>query len=1315
MYLSPVLFAALVLFAQSLSAGASSNIRLDQVGYLTWTPKVAVLARPMLGQGSPSTFSPGASFEVRRVGDDSVAFTGAPTVFGGGATHTQSGDAGWWADFSGLVAPGDYYLYLPGGSNPGAVSHPFRLGSDIYNAALAASNKSFYYQRCGTAITATHGGAWTHATCHIPTQSNALLYNGGVVAGTERDVTGGWHDAGDYRKYVSFATDPLWDLMTMAEWYPCAFGDDTNIPESGNGVPDILDEVKWELDWLLKMQIASGGQAGALYSGVFVTGGGSGGTGDPSTETTTYYYANYSSAATAVGAFAFAKAARLFQAYGAAYPGYSAALQAASEAAWAWLQANPANVTYNHTGFSNADANRNASQDAQLRLLAAAELYHLTGNAGYRTYFDANYNSPTLTDGSHHPILNNYFETGGSQTGQRAMVSYALAPGATGSVVTAIRTSARNGANNYPVNNYLNDLYRSFMWDGHYTWGSNQLKAQWGLNALYAIKIGADPATNATWWDVASEYLHYFFGRNPLGWSFTTQSHLHGAEQPITEIYHGWFHDGTVWDSNPAPGILAGGPNQFFAPASGTVAPPQGEPIQKSYKDWNTSWPENSWEVTENGIYYQAKYQFLLAAFSACAGPAPTATPTPTYTEYAGTPTFTATASPTPSFSPTPTPVCQTLLNGAETLAENGTWSGANATRSIVPAGSAPAGAVTQGSNALHVNISVGAAWSDQFARLAGFAPQDWSPYTQLSMDLHVANSLVDGATYTELLLRADCASCGAGIWYQPISADAPDLAAVAQTVTWALDFSQGTIPAGSPISALTLVYNNNATDPVGSLYIDNIRLIGACAPASPTPSATPTASPTHTPSPSPSASPTTSPTSTLGVNSPTASPTRSSTPTATPTGTPTASPSSTAIQTPSASPTGTEYAGTPTDTPSATPSPSETPTATASPDWSPTATPTPSPSPTPVCPGGGFLGSSTVTGSYDFSGYIDGNLYSLPVSGTVTGIQFYVAGGSGDVRVAVYADASGAPGALLTQGGPASYGPGIQSLDVAPVDLTPGSYWLFVQTTPGLALGMTNSGGYEYYQAFAFADFPAALSGGGYANWRLGLLAVICPLPTPTVTPTHSTSPTTSPTSTLEVSSPTESPTATPTPTATETITPLPPWSPTPTATETPQGSPSSTATPTSSRTFTPTLTATPSGSPTATATPTPTFTPPSTATDTPTPTPSVVDTATATAVASSGVLVIDQAVAWPNPSPKAIKLHMQGPADGIEARIYTAAWVLAAKLEGGPSPVGWSKLDLPSDWYEGLASGVYYIQVTAWRGSVQSQPVTIKAYLLR
>ena len=72
-------------------------------------------------------------------------------------------------------------------------------------------------------------------------------------AALEKDLTGGWFDAGDYNKYVTFAHTAVHDLLWAYRNNPDVFGDNWNIPESGNGIPDILDEIKWETDWLLKM------------------------------------------------------------------------------------------------------------------------------------------------------------------------------------------------------------------------------------------------------------------------------------------------------------------------------------------------------------------------------------------------------------------------------------------------------------------------------------------------------------------------------------------------------------------------------------------------------------------------------------------------------------------------------------------------------------------------------------------------------------------------------------------------------------------------------------------------------------------------------------------------------------------------------------------------------------------------------------------------------------------------------------------------------------------------------------------------------
>jgi endoglucanase len=119
---------------------------------------------------------------------------------------------------------------------------------------------------------------------------------------------------------------------------------------------------------------------------------------------------------------------------------------------------------------------------------------------------------------------------------------------------------------------------------------------------------------------------------NPLGMVMLTNMVAYGAEKSVNEIYHGWFGDGTDFDNalsspyGPAPGYVTGGPNPTYEPDASyptDIVPPQNQPAQKSYKDWNTSWPENSWEITEPAIYYQAAYIKLLSKFVSSAPVSP--------------------------------------------------------------------------------------------------------------------------------------------------------------------------------------------------------------------------------------------------------------------------------------------------------------------------------------------------------------------------------------------------------------------------------------------------------------------------------------------------------------------------------------------------------------------------------------------------------------------------------------------------------------------------------------------------------------------
>ena len=950
-------------------SAASSNIIVDQFGYKTNDPKIVIFAQPNVGLGIPSSFTPGATFELHRFSDNALMYSGSTVQWGAGATHSQSGDKAWQGTFSTFTTPGTYYISVPGGSNPGSQSFPFNIQDNVYNGVVTTSQRMFFYQRCGGNISAGNGGAnWNHSACHENSNQDltAHLYDNGTDLGSPRDVHGGWHDAGDYGKYVPWAHATLWYLLHSVEWYPQGYPDNTNIPESGNGVPDMLDEVKWELDWMMRMQRSSDG---ALFSMVNQVNYST--TGDPSTDLTQRYYSNVTTASTATGAMAFALGARIFQAYNSQYPGYSAAVSAAAVSAWNYLQANASPVYCNPTGLY-ANDNSSAAWDAQARVGAAAELFALTGSAVYQNYFDTHYNIPAVADSGFQPVSSppnaaDHFDPSLCEPLQLGMVSYCLAPGASSAQVTAIKNSIRNECRNYIMNAQSGDPYLGYMYDGHYTWGSNQLKASWGNQLLFAVKTSADaPASLTAFANQAEEYLHYFHGRNPLNYVFLTNmgnkgANL-GASNSIMSIYHSWFTAGSTFDGNsgggavgPAPGILSGGPDKDYAPASGPViSPPQNEPPMKSYKDWGAAYPENSWQVTEPDQGYQGKYQFLLSAFASSIVPTPTPTATPTGTLA----TATSTPTPTPSNSPTQTPTptattCIQIFNGAETINENGNWTGTNAAHTI---STTDATQLTHSLQASVTNNPVGG-WNDQILNLDGFTPTNFTNVVQVVLDINVPAGIL-GSTYSQLFLSADSAPT---TYEQPLASNNVSLVSGQNNnVTFNISLTGAFNPA-SPITRLYFIYNSNApTGPgaYGSFYLDNIRLITSC-PVTPTPTRTSTPTPTKTPtntttptatkSPSPTASNTASdsPTPTFTRTptvSPTNSPTVTWTPTATSTTTPTApnsptkTPSSTATSSATASPT---FSITPTGTLTIPPTATATPTATQSPTKSPSNTAT--------------------------------------------------------------------------------------------------------------------------------------------------------------------------------------------------------------------------------------------------------------------------------------------------------------------------------------------------------------------------------------
>ena len=240
-------------------------IMVDQFGYLPTANKVAVLADPQKGFNASLAYTPGSKLEVRRAADNGVAYTAAPTKWNSGTTDAVSGDKAWWFDFSSVQASGDYYVYDPATKHR---SHTFRIGDNTYDAVLQAAMRAFFYQRVNAHkqppyADVRYSDAASHGNVEQDFDARAMNPANPTVSdpATSRDLSGGWYDAGDFNKYVNYADGAIHDLLYAYQENNRAWGDAYAIPESGNGIPDVLDELKWELDWLLRMQNADGRSA----------------------------------------------------------------------------------------------------------------------------------------------------------------------------------------------------------------------------------------------------------------------------------------------------------------------------------------------------------------------------------------------------------------------------------------------------------------------------------------------------------------------------------------------------------------------------------------------------------------------------------------------------------------------------------------------------------------------------------------------------------------------------------------------------------------------------------------------------------------------------------------------------------------------------------------------------------------------------------------------------------------------------------------------------------------------------------------------
>ena len=575
------------------------NIKVDQFGYRPGDLKVAVIADPKLGYNSNESFTPGQIYEVRRWDNDKVVFTGNIVEWNKGAVDFTSGDKGWWFDFSKVNEEGDYYIY---DQQEKVGSYKFRIATDMYKNLLKTAMRVFYYQRINEPKVKPYAEEpWIDDAAFIgPGQDKEALYvNDKKNKSLARDLSGGWMDAGDFNKYITFADSPVNMLLTAYEQNPEVFSDDYNIPESGNGLPDIIDEIKYELDWVKKMQLDDGGLLIKMGNIDYNIGA------PPSADRRSRYYGPECSSSSIAAAGMFAHAAAVFSGF-PALADYAKDLEKRAVKAWEWYHNNPRSVDCDNGEIKAGDADCNLDRQDEMEVVSAIYLFALTGESKYNDVVKNNFYVTT-------PFYNSYLFLYFSHQGD-ALLYYTTIPGADEKTKQAILSQREKQGMHLDLYQFLpmDDLYMAFIPRALYTWGSNNPRAALGSTNYDLITYKLDTLHSTKYLKRALGILHYFHGVNPLGIVYLSNMYKDGAEYCADKIWHDWFQNGTKWDGNPAPGYVTGGPNFEY---NGNLKKLSVQPLQKCYLNWNNGSPENSWEITEPAIYYQASYIKLLSKF----------------------------------------------------------------------------------------------------------------------------------------------------------------------------------------------------------------------------------------------------------------------------------------------------------------------------------------------------------------------------------------------------------------------------------------------------------------------------------------------------------------------------------------------------------------------------------------------------------------------------------------------------------------------------------------------------------------------------
>lgn len=543
------LIAAVILGGSSLDALAKAPnaviappgqaVRLNSLGYLPSARKHATVPLPA------------AKFSVVRTSDESEVLAG---TLSGPVRNQDTNDDLYTADFSALIEPGEYRLDIAGAGE----SATFRIGEDLYVEPYRLATRAMYLMRCGMAVHGEHGGhVFEHDACHLEDgQLDRVVDHDSSAHERHRVATGGWHDAGDYNKYVVNSGVTVGTMLrAWHDFQPQLEPIELDIPESAGTLPDLLAEVKWELDWLLTMQADDGSVyhkvSASNYSAYML----------PEDEHDPRYFGEWGTQATASFVAMMAAASREIRPYDAKF---ADRCLAAATKSYKFLMSHPEYRRPSQEGFQTVGYDNGDHSDWSARLWAAAEMWEATGDAAALEDFETRAKSlrpptrgwrPNRGEEGEPPQdrLQREFDANWdwSNPHNLGLLVYleSKREGRDSKLVDGIRQNLLQTADQIvatrDAHGYARPLGR------RYFWGCNGTVARQTVLLEAARRLDAKPEYR----DATLDAVNHLFGRNPYGRSFVTglgndpPRFPHDRRSAADDLEVAW------------PGYLIGGPH----------------------------------------------------------------------------------------------------------------------------------------------------------------------------------------------------------------------------------------------------------------------------------------------------------------------------------------------------------------------------------------------------------------------------------------------------------------------------------------------------------------------------------------------------------------------------------------------------------------------------------------------------------------------------------------------------------------------------------------------------------------------------------